>query len=135
MWRLLSKAAVLRSAQEWDSSEWVESRAMPGVRMRIARISFSRRIDLLKRLRSLLPELEYRTAGEKDIDRAEAARLNLEVQRLYVEWGLLAVEGLTIDGTPATKESLLSHGPEQLCEEAAEAVRSRTFLSAEERKN
>jgi hypothetical protein len=113
----------------------VESQKFRGVRFEIARMSFLGRIELLKRLRGLLAELECRSAGEADLDRVEATRLAMEVQRAYVEWGLLRIEGLSIDGEPATKETLLGQGPEGLCEEIAEAVRKRSFLSDEERKN
>jgi hypothetical protein len=108
---------------------------MEGVRFEIARISFLRRIELLKRLRGLLAEMECRAAGAGETDRVESARLGLEAQKTYIEWGLTAIEGLTIDGEPATAGSLLERGPEALCEEIAEAVRKRSFLSEEERKN
>lgn len=144
MWRLLRTIASREGRrkrlpqpeeQEWASREWVESKAMEGVRFEIARISFLRRIELLKRLRGLLAEVECRAAGEGEADRVESARLGIEVQKTYIEWGLKAIEGLLIDGEPATLESLLARGPERLCEEIAEAVRKRSFLSEEERKN
>ncbi len=138
MWRSLRRG--LREAAggrpgHWVSREWVESKTMAGVRFEIARISFLGRIELLKRLRPLIAEMECRAAGGAEGDRLEGARLGLETQRTYIEWGLTAIEGLRIDGEPATLDSLLARGPEELCEEIAAAVRSRSFLSREERKN
>jgi hypothetical protein len=135
MWRLPRPAKPRNDCRHYASTEWVESKVMKGVRFQIARVSFMGRIELLKRLRTLLAELECRSAGADDVNRVESARLGLEVQKTYLEWGLAAVEGLKIDGMPATKESLLAVGPESLCEEIARSVRERSFLSEDERKN
>jgi len=86
-------------------------------------------------LRSLVAELECRAAGTSTQDRIEASRLGLETAKVIIEWGLLEMTGICIDGKPATKEDLLERGPEPLCEEIAEAVRARSFLSETERKN
>ncbi len=135
MWRSLKKTASDKIPTNWSSEEWIESRTFRGVSFRIARISFLRRIELLKQLRGLFAELECRTAGESEMDRVEASRVGMEVQRAYLDWGLLELKGLTIDGTPATKDSLLAYGPESLCEEIAGAVKRRSFLTEAERKN
>jgi hypothetical protein len=59
----------------------------------------------------------------------------MEVDQLYWNWGLLAVEGLIIGGEPATKESLLERGPEALVHEILTAIRRECGLSEDERKN
>lgn len=135
MWPSLRQGLPRAGDRHYASTEWVASQVLRGVRFQIARISFLGRIELLKRIRGVLGELECRTAGSSEADRVEAARLGLEVQRTYLEWGLVRVEGLRIDGEPATRESLLSNGPEALCEEIARTVRERSFLSQDERKN
>jgi hypothetical protein len=48
---------------------------------------------------------------------------------------LQAVEGLELDGAPATPESLAGSGPEELFREAVAAVRAEAGLSEAERKN
>ncbi|MGC4052236.1 MAG: hypothetical protein QM757_23110 [Paludibaculum sp.] len=53
---------------------------------------------------------------------------------MYVEWGLLTVTGLTIDGAAATVECLVAR-PESLCREIAGCVRQQCHLGGEERKN
>jgi hypothetical protein len=135
MWHSLKRKVGEQATIDWSSGEWIDSRTLPGVSFRIARVSFQRRLELLKRLRGLFAELECRTAGESDVDRVEASRVDMEVQRAYLDWGLLELNGLTIDGAPATKESLLAWGPEDLCEEIAKAVKDRSFLTEAERKN
>lgn len=135
MWHSLRKKVSEKPPAEWSSGEWIDSRTLRGVAFRIARVSFLRRIELLKRLRGLFAEFECRTASESDADRVEASRVGMEVQRAYLDWGLLELNGLRIDGAPATKESLLALGPEDLCDEIARAVKERSFLTEAERKN
>ncbi len=133
MWHSPSRGAG--EARHWTSREWVESKTMAGVRFEIARVSFLGRIELLKTLRGLLAEMECRAAGSSDRDRVETAWLGLQAQKTYIEWGLTGIDGLLIDGANATPESLLTRGPEELCVEIAAAVKDRSFLSEEERKN
>jgi hypothetical protein len=133
MWHSPERSAA--EARNWTSREWVESKAMGGVRFQIARVSFLGRIELLKKLRELMAELECRAAGSRDRDKVEAAWLGMQSQRIYIEWGLTAIDGLQIDGEKATPESLLASGPEELCREIAAAVKDRSFLSDAERKN
>lgn len=135
MWHSLKRGFNRAAPEEWSSSEWIESRKVKGVWFRIARISFLRRLELLKRLRGLLAELECRAASEANEDQVEASRIGMEVQRTYLEWGLIEIAGLKIDGEPARKETLLAQGPEWLCEEIADAVKEHSFLSDSERKN
>ncbi|MCX6638536.1 MAG: hypothetical protein NT090_26070 [Acidobacteria bacterium] len=73
--------------------------------------------------------------GEALGERAEAALLGREADRVYLEWGLVSVEGLEIDGEAATLEGLIASGPEPLCDEILRAIQAECGLSAEERKN
>jgi hypothetical protein len=54
---------------------------------------------------------------------------------MYLHWGLLSIEGLTIDGEPATAERLLEKGPEDLAREVVSAIKGQCALSEPERKN
>jgi hypothetical protein len=67
--------------------------------------------------------------------RLDAALLQVEIERLYVKWGVVGISGLNLDGVEATPESLAEAGPEPLFREALALVRGQTGLSAEERKN
>ena len=58
-----------------------------------------------------------------------------EIDAMYLEWGLINVEGLTIDGEPASCGQLLEKGPEGLVREIVSAIRAQCGLSEEERKN
>jgi len=98
-------------------------------------MSFGRRTELLRRIRELTKKMEFLDAGQDLGDRAEAALLGREADRTYLEWGLVEVEGLEIDGQPAVPESLIANGPEDLCREILRAIQAECGLSAEERKN
>jgi hypothetical protein len=99
-------------------------------------MSFGRRLELTRRVRELLGRLRFTAAGEGDSqEQAEAALLGGEIDREYLSWGLDAVEGLAIDGAPATAEGLIERGPEELVREALEAVRREAGLNEDERKN
>lgn len=120
---------------EYESTRTVESQRCPGVTFTIRRMSFGRRLELLKCVRSAARELEFRSAGDSTEDRAEAAMHSARMERLYIEWGLQSVSGLRIDGEDANAASLIEAGPEELCREVAAEIRRECGLSDEERKN
>lgn len=122
-------------AVEWGSSVWLESKRVPGVRFRVRRATLAGRAELTRRVRGLLEELACRAAGEAPAERLAALELELEADRIYVDWGVLEVQGLRIDGRDAAVGAAISDGPEALCREMAAAVRSELSLSEEERKN
>ena len=77
---------------------------------------------------------EFLRAGETE-DKLEASFGELLVRKLYLEWGLADISGLTIDGKAATAQELIERGPELLTEEITDAVHREFALSEEERKN
>ncbi|MBI3281332.1 MAG: hypothetical protein HYZ57_15965 [Acidobacteria bacterium] len=119
----------------YESTVTRESAAFPGVSFTVVRMSFGRRIDLLRRVRELGRREEFHAAGEGLGERAEAGLLNAEIERLYLEWGLVGIAGLEIEGRPAATGTLLAAGPEELCREIAAAVRAECGLSEEASKN
>lgn len=123
------------SGMEYTSEVTVESKAAPGVRLVLRRMSFARRVELLRRIRELARRAEFLAAGEDAGEQMDAALLRAEIDRVYVNWGVKRVEGLAVDGAPATAESLAEAGPEELFREALEAVKRQCGLSEEERKN
>ena len=72
----------------WQSSRIVPSESMPGVEFVIARMTFGRRMELLKRVRDLAIRLEYFEAGREEKHRLEASLLGAQLDRLYIDWGL-----------------------------------------------
>jgi hypothetical protein len=118
----------------YESEAVVESQALPGVQLRIAKISFAGRLELMRRVRELSRRVEFLGAGKDPADKMDAALLQGEIEQLYVTWGVRAVEGLTVDGIPAGPE-MLATGPESVFREALAAVRRELGLSEEERKN
>jgi hypothetical protein len=119
----------------YESSVVVESSTRAGVRLRIARMSFGRRVDLMRRVRELSRRVEFLEAGQDAGGRMDAGLLRVEIDRMFVLWGLDSITGLEVDGAEATPELLIERGPEELFREALAAVHAQTGLSEEERKN
>ena len=119
----------------YESTVLVESRVVPGVTFAVARMSFGRRMELMRRVREMARQMEFLEAGKQPGDRMDAAVLQAEIDRLFVTWGLRVVSGLRLDGFEATPESLVDSGPEDLFREALAAVRAETGLTGEQRKN
>lgn len=120
---------------EYESSVVVHSRVVEGVSFSVARMSFGRRLELMRRVRELAGRVEFLEAGSAPDEKMDAAMLRAEIDRLFLVWGLQSVSGLVLDGAPATPETLADCGPEELFREALAAVRSETGLSEAERKN
>ncbi len=124
----------LRRAPDYSSLVWHDSRTVPGVRFAIRRISLGQRIELTKSVRELALRYEFLKSGEP-ADQLEASLSDLLVRKLYIEWGVAALEGLQINSQTATPEMLIESGPELLSHEIVEKIRAELELSEEERKN
>jgi hypothetical protein len=120
---------------DYSSEKTVESAVAPGVRFTISRMSFGRRVELTREIWGLAGRVEYLAAGDDAREKLQAALLASEIERTYLRWGLCRIEGLTIDGQPATPESAIASGPEELCREMAAAIKAECGLTDEERKN
>jgi hypothetical protein len=119
----------------WESAVWHESEEFRGVRYQTVKPSLARRAELTRRVRGLVEQLACQAAGESPEERLSAALLELEIDRAYLDWGLQAVQGIDIDGAPATVGSLIERGPERLCREIARRIRQDSSLCEAERKN
>jgi hypothetical protein len=119
----------------YESVTTVESKASPGVTFSILRMSFGRRVELMRRIRELARRMEFLEAGKEPGDKMDAAMLQAEIDRLFVGWGVRSVAGLQLDGVEATPDALVEAGPEDLFREALAAVRAETGLDADQRKN
>jgi len=119
----------------WQSNKVIASETFPGVDLVLARMTFGRRLELLKRVRDLAARLEYFDAGREERNRIEASLLGAQIDRLYLEWGLEEIRGLELDGASATPALLIDAGPEELFHEALKAVKEECGLSEQERKN
>lgn len=119
---------------EYVSLVWHESNRFEGVRYAVRRLSLRQRMDLTRQLRDLMLRYEFLKAGDASDD-LQATLAELEVQKLYVQWAIAEIEGLTIDGEPATSLTLIEKGPESLVGEMVGAIRNQLELSEEERKN
>jgi hypothetical protein len=119
---------------KYESVEWHDSSTRPGVRFALRKVSLAKRIELIRQVRQLCLREDYLRAGES-ADQSEARIGDLLVRKLYLEWGLIEIRGLKIDGNAATVELLIQSGPEDLAEEIIEGIRQEIGLTEQERKN
>jgi hypothetical protein len=119
----------------YESTVEVQSTVAPEVEFTIQRMSFGRRIELTRKVRELVQQVEFLEAGGDFKSKLDAALLLGEVEKLYLRWGLRKVSGLRIDGEEATTEALVADGPEELCKEIVSAIKRECGLTEEERKN
>ena len=126
---------ISHSVKGWESRVWFDAEAMEGVRYEIVRVSFGRRIELARRIREIGRRMEYLEAGSDARETLEATVLSAEIDRAYLEWGLVSVEGLEIDGAAATAEALVDRGPVELAMEILGRIKSECGMTEDERKN
>jgi hypothetical protein len=119
----------------YESAVWRESRRRPGVRYEVLRMSLLRRHRLLLELKGLAAKQRFQAAREGVENEIAAAELRGRIDEKTIRAALVRIEGLSIGGAPATVESLLESGPEDLAYEIAEAIADESFLNEEERKN
>lgn len=124
----------LREPARYESRKWHESAVFKDVQFAIRRTSLAQRIELTQKARELSVKHEFLRAGEPE-NQVEAALSELLVRRVYLEWGLVELRGLMIDGEQATVESLIEKGPEPLSDEIIGRIKAEIELSEEERKN
>jgi hypothetical protein len=124
------------------------SSALPGyenVTFTLNKMTEGRRIKLRlalsetsSKLREMVEEATM-LAGQSEPSTVRASALLDSVTALieekvtpqWVRWGLPSIEGLTIDGEPATTESLIESGPRALYSEIAEAIKREAGMSDE----
>ncbi len=119
----------------YESVVTINSAIAAGVTYTIAKVSFERRLELMRRIRELAKRIEFLEASPDPPDNMDAAVVRAELDRTWLLWGLRGVTGLEVDGKPATPEMLVNAGPEDLFREALTAVQGQTGLTAAERKN
>jgi hypothetical protein len=118
---------------QYDSTVRTASKVLPDVSFVVERMSFGRRIELMKAIREASVKLEFHAAA-KEIDQMKVGLLAAEVDRIYVRWGLREIDGLLIDGERATPETLSGAGPEDLFLEVLAAVKQVCGLNEAEKK-
>src|SRR5437868_7546507 len=114
MWRSADRDGDESRGREhaYESTVAMQSTTFPGVNFSVNRISFGRRMELCRRIREIGQKLEFLDAGDNFREKVEANLLSHEIDQIYLEWGLVAIEGLTIDGETANLELAIAKGPE-----------------------
>lgn len=118
----------------YDDTAWYASQTVPGVRFAVRKVSLAGRMELFEKVRELCLKYEFLRTGDH-AEQSEAMLAELLLQKLYLEWGFLAIEGFTINGAAASIDSLIASGPEILTDEIVSHIRSELGLTDEERKN
>src|SRR5271156_2205459 len=113
----------------YDSVLTTRSSALPGVTITINRMSFGRRIELTKRVREISQKAEFLEAGTELKDKIDANILAQEIEAMSLRWALVNVNGLMIDGEPASIEKVIDKGPDQLTREIVSAIKAQCGLS------
>ncbi len=126
--------SLLHKGKDYPSVIWFASQVLPGVRFAVRRVSLQQRIELNRKLRELTMQYEFLKTGDAS-SQLEAAMSDLLLAKLYVEWGLAELDGLSIDGKKATPTTLLSRGPEKLTNEIVQEIQAASILTEDERKN
>lgn len=129
------KPCSMRAPIVYESVITVESQVMTGVTFAINRISFARRMELSRQVREISRKAEFLEAGNSVQENIDVRILAQEVDVMYLRWGLVKVEGLTIDGEAASAEQMIERGPEELVREIVRAIKEECGLSEAERKN
>jgi hypothetical protein len=92
-------------------------------------------MELSRRVREISRKAEFLQASTDLHEKIEANILAQEIDAMYLQWGLVRVDGFIIDGEPATAAQLLDKGPEDLAREVVIAIKEQCGLSEAERKN
>src|SRR3954451_130111 len=79
-----AKMEPAKAGGSYSSETVVQSRVVPGVTFTIAKISFARRVELVRRVRELARRTEFLAASVDSGDQMEAALLKAEIDRTYV---------------------------------------------------
>jgi hypothetical protein len=131
---MMSSFLHSRKDIDYSSVVWHRSRHYEQVSFAVRRPSLAQRIALTSRVRELTLKHEFLQAGDIT-DRLAASLSELFVRKLYLEWGLVEIKGLKIDGEQACTSRLIASGPEDLTEEIICAVKAEAGLTEDERKN
>ena len=124
-----------KSGYQYESVSWFDAESAKGVRYAVARISFGRRIEFARRMREIGRKAEFLAAGDDAREKLEAAVVSAEIDRAYLDWGLVDVAGLIIDGEVANPAALIEKGSIELAGEILARVKAEWSLSGDERKN
>jgi hypothetical protein len=131
---MMSFGLLSRKRVSVTSTRWIESNVLAGVRFSVREPSLAQRIELTRRLHELTMRNDFLRDGN-ELQQLELTLAELLVQKALIEWGLVAIEGLTIDGKQANPGLLVEAGPEELVAEIAAAIKHECGLNEEERKN
>lgn len=131
---MTSSASHLRS-MDFQSSKSFESLVCDGVKFTVRRMTLRQRISLLNELHTLYREREFNSAGGSKADEIKAQISNLLIDEVFLRWGVVAIDGLYVDGKPLCVDELAEKAPERLVSEILGRLRECITLTPDEEKN
>lgn len=97
---------MVGGSMEYTSIQTIESTVAPGVSYTVVKMSFGRRVELMRRIRELAARKEFVEAGGSPGEKMEAALLASEIDRIYLLWGLEGSHGSGV-GRPASDSGVI----------------------------
>ncbi len=130
-----ARVAGMAGPLAYESVVSFDSKTLAGVRFAVNRVSLGRRMELSKRVREISQRAEFLGASNEVQEKIEGSILAQQIDAMYLHWGLVRIEGLTIDGEIATTAHLIERGPEELTREIVGTIKGQCGLSEAEQKN
>lgn len=72
----------------YESMAVIESQVAPGVTFTVTKMSYGRRVELMRRVRELSRRMAFLEAGAEPGEKMDAVLLQAEINQLYLTWGL-----------------------------------------------
>lgn len=135
---------------KYSSIREIDSKVLPGVKLRLKRLTEGRRTALraalaeatarMRRISREMDAMAKLSPEEQDIEKLLEAQdrfdeiVATEVNPAWIRWGLASISGLEVDGEELGLDRLYDW-PAPLFKEALETIRAEADMSAEERKN
>lgn len=131
----MTNSASPSHSPELLSSCSYQSVSHPGVTFTIRQMTLRQRINLLKELHDLYRELEFSNAGTSKTDRLNTQLNGLRIDEVFLRWGVLAIDGLIVDGKAVAASEISEAAPEDLVGEILSRIRECIALNSGEEKN
>ena len=107
----------------------------PGVIVKIRKMTFGRRCELLGQVGDLVKKAMFFEAGAGPENQLPAAQERHAADAMLLQWAIESIHGLTIDGEEATASLVIKAGPEELAIELVGVIHNQLGLTSEEIKN
>lgn len=138
-----STVKVESQLPDWQGVSFTVRRLSEGLRLAVnERLGpqIEKMRDLVSEANALMPKVQDGSPDEATVSRLgfvanSIGLVRSAINRAYAEAGVTKIEGLEIDGAPATIRSLIESGPRELYAEALEVALREAGMTEQEKKN